>query len=155
MKGNGYKNSKSLLLITSVIHHKIPGIADQQAFTSHNLWKLQGFLMITLITLTVYVKSVLVQITRQGCGKQNGMPPYSHCHPCKAIGQPLTHVGSGWHTSETEKEEGGAQSTWFSWRLYNGETGASNWGAQGMYISKEWKSMRKQQESVHFWTSAK
>ncbi|KAK2919439.1 hypothetical protein Q8A73_003810 [Channa argus] len=35
------------------------------------------------------------------------MPPYSQCHPCKAIRQPLTHVGRDWHTSETEEEEGG------------------------------------------------
>lgn len=34
-------------------------------------------------------------------------PPDSHSNPYKAIGQSLTYVGRGWHTSETEEEEEG------------------------------------------------
>lgn len=30
-------------------------------------------------------------------------------HPYKAIGQQPTHVGRGWHTSEIEEEDGGAE----------------------------------------------
>lgn len=39
-------------------------------------------------------------------GEWNAPPP---SHPYKAIGQQPTHVGRGWHTSEIEEEDGGAE----------------------------------------------
>lgn len=83
-------------------------INTHQTFTSHNPWKLRGSQ--TIILPTVYVKSGLEQITSQRCAKENGMPPQppnSHSHPYNAIGQSPTHAGRGWHTSETEEDEGG------------------------------------------------
>lgn len=59
---------------------------------------------------------------------------HHHSHPYKAIGQSATHVGIGVGTPQRQKRKQGEQSTWFwfSWRLYNGETSASSWGAQGI-----------------------
>ena len=67
-------------------------------------------------------------------GEWNASPPPSlFLTPKRQLDiQRVMLVGAG--TLQRQKRKRGEQSTWFwfSWRLYNGETSASSWGAQGI-----------------------
>lgn len=73
------------------------------------------------------------------------LPPlpgnWTICNSCRQGLAPLR---------EEEKRKQGEQCTWFwfSWRLYNGETNASSWGAQGT-------QNELQQGIVHHWVPAR